>query len=282
MKIGPYTISPLSDGTFKLDGGAMFGIVPKSLWNKTNPSDEENRITLGLNLLLIEGKGKKMLVDTGIGAKFSSKYQEIYGIEQTEINLVRSLKRRGIQPEEITDMILTHLHFDHAGGVTYTDLTGGLHLTFPNATHYLQKENWEWAIHPNDREKKSYLPENIFPIKEMGNLVFVEGEAELYEGISVLVSNGHTRGQQLVKVSDGENTLLYCGDLIPTASHINPPYIMGYDLFPLTMLEEKQRVLSQAVKENWVLFWEHDPFCPAGRIVCTEGRYGLREKLFLS
>ena len=123
MKIGPYTISPLSDGTFKLDGGAMFGIVPKSLWNKTNPSDEENRITLGLNLLLIEGKGKKMLVDTGIGAKFSSKYQEIYGIEQTEINLVRSLKRRGIQPEEITDMILTHLHFDHAGGVTYTDRT---------------------------------------------------------------------------------------------------------------------------------------------------------------
>lgn len=278
MHIGDYEIYSLNTGFFALDGGAMFGVVPKKLWSREHPADDENRIRMALRTLLLKGKDRIILVDTGIGNKFPEKYQQIYGIEHGTPPLYELLAAHGVTPEQVTDVVLTHLHFDHAGGATrYEGET--LVPSFPQARHWIQSRNLEWAYHPTEKDQASYLPENFTPIKEAGLFEVRSGAGEIIPFISSWVSDGHTIGQQLVKVSDGENTLVFCADIIPMASHLKLPYIMGYDLQPLVTLEEKRRILTQAAAENWILVFEHDPEITACRIETTEKGFGIKEVL---
>jgi len=258
MNIGKYKIKIINAGFFALDGGAMFGIIPKPLWNKNNPADESNRIKLSTRLLLIESDKKKILIDTGMGDKWDEKSKRIYAIDQAQNSLFKSLLTENIKPEDITDVILTHLHFDHAGGTTIIE-EGKLAPAFPNAVYHVQKKNFEWGLNPTNRDKGSYIKDNFVPLAEEGVLKLIDGNSDFDEEIEFVTVNGHTFAQQLIKISDSSNTLLYCCDLFPTYSHIRLPYIMGYDLQPLITLQEKKYILNKAVEENWKLFFEHDP-----------------------
>ncbi len=280
MKIGNYDISIIESGYISLDGGAMFGVVPKTLWQKTNPADELNRIVLALRLLLLRSPDGLIIVDTGIGNKLNEKLSKIYNVDHSKYNLHSELQKIGIYPEEVTDVIITHLHFDHVGGATYYD-NGELKLTFPNAVHHMQGEQWHWGTNPSEKDRVSFIRENFLPILEQNKLNELQGPGTLYPGIDLLVMYGHTHGMQLPKIYDSSNTLLYCADLIPTASHIPLPYIMGYDNNPMTTLEEKKRILPQAVAENWIFVFEHDPFRPAGTVELTDKGYKLKEEINL-
>lgn len=257
MKIGKYRLSIIESGNFRLDGGAMFGIIPKPLWQKTNPADDVNRIKLSTRHLLLQSESKKIIIDTGMGDKWDDKMKSIYVIDEN-ISMNSALAQTGIKPEDITDVILTHLHFDHTGGSTLK-VNGKLQPAFPNAKYYVQKQNYEWAINPSDRDKGSYIKENFQPLMEEGVLNFIIGNEKFDDEIEFNVINGHTFGQQMVKVSDDNNTILFCADLMPFYSHIPLPYIMGYDLQPLVTLEEKKKYLKLALEENWKLFFGHDP-----------------------
>ena len=272
MKIGMYDLYPIETGRFALDGGAMFGIVPKPLWCKSNPPDDRNRIELAARALLVVGGGRRILVDNGNGNKFTEKQIDIYRLDTTQYDLTRSLRRHGFTPADITDVLLTHLHFDHAGGSTYRE-NGVLRPTFPNAKYFVQKAHWEQAMHPTEKDRGSFMPDDYLPLLEHGVLEFIDGEAEIFPSVSLVIVNGHTTAQQLPKISDGRKTVLYCCDVFPTTSHIPLPYIMAYDLRPLTTLEEKKKILKQAVDEEWILFFEHDPATAAGTIVKTEKGY---------
>ena len=281
MKIANYNVYTINTGTYALDGGAMFSIVPKTIWNRKNPADERNRIDLALRTLLIVGNGHNILVDVGIGDKFSKKNSEIYKINFTENNLISSLKEHGLSAEDITDIILTHLHFDHAGGATYSR-NGVLKPTFPNATYYVQHENNVLANNPTIKDIGSYRSENIIPLIKSGKLKTISGSVELFPNISMIISNGHTLGQQLVKISDNDNTLVYCADLIPDTSHLPVHYIMSYDLHPLTIMEEKRTFLEKAAGEDWILFFEHDINVEAARIKKTDEKFEIDTKIKLS
>ena len=257
MKIGKYKLSIIESGFFGLDGGAMFGIVPKPLWEKTNPSDEANRIKLSTRHLILESDSRKIIIDTGMGEKWDEKMKSIYAVEEN-VSMQSALDKKGLKVEDITDVILTHLHFDHTGGSTVAN-NGKLEPAFPNAKYYVQKQNYDWGINPSQRDKGSYLIENFKPLFEEGVLNFINGNESFDNEIEFIVINGHTFSQQMVKVSDGSSTILFCADLIPTISHIPLPYIMGYDLQPLVTLEEKKKYLKIAVDENWKLFFGHDP-----------------------
>jgi len=274
MKIGEYELHPIETGRFGLDGGAMFGIVPKPLWSKLNPPDERNRIELAARSLLIAGRGKTILVDNGNGSKFTQKQADIYRLDNTAFDLKRSLALHGCAASDITDVILTHLHFDHAGGSTFFE-NGKLKLTFPKARYHVQKAHWERALHPSEKDRGSFMQDDFIPLHDLGVLELVEGEIELFPDISLLVLNGHTTALQLPKISDGKRTLLYCCDLFPTTSHIPLPYIMAYDLRPLDTLEEKRRILGRALDENWILFFEHDPRVVGCRVKQTERGIGF-------
>ena len=257
MQIGKYKLSIIESGSFGLDGGAMFGIIPKPLWQRTNLPDEANRVRLSTRHLLLESESKKILIDTGMGSKWDDKARNIYAIdENSSMNSV--LAQRGLKTEDITDVILTHLHFDHTGGSTIMK-NGKLEPAFPNAKYYVQKQNFDWARNASDRDKGSYIKENFIPLFEEGVLNFIIGNAKFDDEIEMIVINGHTFGQQMVKISDSSNTILFCADLMPFVSHIPLPYIMGYDLQPLVTLEEKKKYLKMAVDENWRLFFGHDP-----------------------
>ena len=276
MKIGKYKIRVINSGYFSLDGGAMFGIIPKPLWSKNNPADEVNRIKLATRLLLLESGSKKILVDTGMGDKWDEKFKGIYAIDQTQNSLLESLLSAGVKPEDITDVILTHLHFDHAGGTTLIK-DGKLAPTFPNAVYHVQKKNFEWAINPTDRDKGSYIKDNFEPLAKEGMLTLIDGQNSFDDDIHFVIVNGHTFSQQLIKISDSSNTLLYCCDLFPTYSHIKLPYIMGYDLQPLITLQEKKYILNKAEEENWKLFFEHDPNYAYATVKSTEKGFILDE-----
>lgn len=274
MKIGAYDIHAIETGRFGLDGGAMFGIVPKPLWSKANPPDDRNRIELAARALLIRGNGKTILVDNGNGTKFSDKLIDIYRLDTSRYDLIRSLAEHGLNPDDVTDVLLTHLHFDHAGGSTCRD-NGRVRPTFRNAKYYVQRAHWDQAVNPTEKDRGSFMPDDFMPLKEHGVLEFVDGEGELFPGIEVLVMNGHTAAQQLPKISDGTKTLLYCCDLFPTTSHIHLPYIMAYDLRPLVTLEEKKKILQDALDEGWLLFFEHDPKTIAGTVKATDRGFAL-------
>jgi len=257
MKIGKYKLSIIESGFFSLDGGAMFGIIPKQLWQKTNTPDEINRVRLATRHLILESESKKIIIDTGMGNKWDEKFRNIYAIDE-KLSLNSSLALNGLEAEQITDVILTHLHFDHIGGST-ASINGKLETAFPNAKYYVQKQNFDWAMNPADRDKGSYIKENFQPLFEAGLLNFINGNEMFDDEVEFIVINGHTFGQQMVKISDGINTFLFCADLMPFVSHIPLPYIMGYDLQPLVTLEEKKKYLKLALDENWKLFFGHDP-----------------------
>ncbi len=277
MKIGKYTLHTINSGFFALDGGAMFGIIPKPLWQKTNPPDEVNRIKLATRNLLLTTGNRKILIDTGMGDKWDEKSKNIYAVDQTN-SLEGSLNKLNLKPEDITDVLLTHIHFDHTGGSTMI-VNGKLVPTFPNAKYYVQKKNYEWAVKPSDRDKGSYIKDNFQPLMDEGVLNFIDGEEKFDDEIEFVIINGHTFAQQLIKISDSSNTILYCGDLFPTTSHIPIPYVMGYDLQPLVTVEEKKKILVKAIDENWKIFFEHDPEIAIATVMKDDKGYKVKDKM---
>lgn len=277
-----YTINT---GYFKLDGGAMFGVVPKSIWNKINPADENNLCSWALRCLLIEDEDRLILVDNGNGDKQDAKFFSYYHLHGDD-TLDKSLAKYGFHRNDITDVFLTHLHFDHCGG---TIIREGDKLVpgFKNARMWSNAEHWEWAVNPNDREKASFLKENILPIKESGRLEFVEvakpagnrlAETAFTGNISVRFVNGHTQAMMLPQVKYKHKTIVFMADLLPSHGHIPLPYIMGYDMFPLTTLNEKKSFLKEAVENDYILFFEHDPVYECCSLQQTEK--GTRPKEF--
>ena len=278
MQIGKYKLYSIQTGLIRLDGGAMFGVVPKPLWSRTNPADEQNRIDMCMRALLIVSDGKKILVDNGAGYKMSKKLNEIYGINYSEFSLEKSLSAHGFSTSDITDVILTHLHFDHCGGSTYRDAEGKLQLTFPNATYHVQNKHWEWANNPTERDKASFFDENFKLIEEMKRLNLFYGNHKFDDQINLITINGHTPNQQMVQITDGNKTLLYAADLLPMTTHINIPYIMGYDLYPITTLDEKKKYLPMIASEKWFVFFEHDPFTEVCMLNRTSMRFEMIER----
>ena len=258
----------------------MFGSIPKTVWSMTNPADDRNRIELALRVLLISSESRKILVDSGAGHILSPKWQEIYGLDYSRHNLRGALARLGVKPEDVTDVVLTHLHFDHAGGVTeYTD--HGLGLTFPRARHFIQQRHWQWACHPSEKDRASFVQDTLQTLKSSDQVQILEGACELYPGLHLMLSDGHTPGLQMVRIEDSSRVLLYPSDLLPTASHLPLHFIMGYDLHPLTTLEEKRSALSQACEAEWVIALEHDPCHEAIRIRRGAKHFELQESLAL-
>jgi len=250
-------------GNFKLDGGAMFGVVPKTIWQKTNPADKNNLVKVSSRSLLVENGNRLILIDTGMGNKQSEKFFNYYNL-WGEFSLEKSLKEKGFHPDEITDVFLTHLHFDHCGGAILKTREGNFIPAFRNATFWSHKNHWKWATKPNPREKASFLSENIHPIKENGQLNLLEGDDFILEnsplGFDIILVNGHTEKQMLPLIRYKKRTIVFSADLIPTVGHLPLAYVMGYDTRPLISLEEKDRLLKLAYEKKFLLFMEHDPF----------------------
>ena len=256
------TIYPLNTGYFKLDGGAMFGVVPKSLWTRTNPADENNMCSWAMRSMLIEDGDRLMLIDCGIGDKQSEKFFSYYYLFG-EDSLIPNLKKLGFSPDDITDVFLTHLHFDHCGGaVKWNASRTGFELVFKNATYWSTEKHWEWAVRPNAREKASFLSENILPIEESGQLKFIERTSDFtknaFPNMDVLFVDGHTESQMIPHIHYKGKTVVFMADLLPSTGHIPLPYVMGYDTRPLLTLDEKGKFLNRAAEEEFVLFLEHD------------------------
>jgi len=279
LRIGDFDISTIETGYVSLDGGAMFGVIPKTLWKRTNPADDLNRIILAMRLMLIRYKDRIIITDTGVGKKMDEKLAKIYNVDHSKYDLLSAIRNAGIKTEEVTDVILTHLHFDHVGGSTYYDDNNNLQLTFPNAQHHVQKIQWEWALNPSEKDGASFMKENFLPIQKHNKINLIDGAGELFPGLELLLFNGHSPSMQAIKISDEKNTLLYCADIFPTSSHIPIPYIMGYDIQPMTTLQEKKNLLPKAFEEEWTLLFEHDPYNVAGKLELTEKGYRLGQKL---
>jgi glyoxylase-like metal-dependent hydrolase (beta-lactamase superfamily II) len=272
ITLGHIEIFGLRDGFFYLDGGAMFGVVPKPLWVKLFPADESNRIQMGLNSLVIKTQKELILVDTGVGSLIPPQFYEYYAIERKP-DLLGSLRKIGFSPGEITFVINTHLHFDHCGGNTYKTPQGEIVPTFSNAEYIIQKGEWEYALSPHLRDKVSYFSDNFLPLKEHGKLRLVDGDTEITNGVSVELMPGHTSFHQGVRVRSGAETLVFFGDMVPTSAHLGLGYIASYDLFPVTTLETKVAFFEKAVKENWIIAFDHDPVHYFGRIGKVKDKY---------
>lgn len=281
IEFGNFELYPVEAGRIKLDGGAMFGVVPKTLWSKQIPADDKNRIQMGMRCLLIKSNetGKIYLVDNGSGDKFNEKMASIYGLDYEHSNLISSLKKCGVTPADITDMVFTHLHFDHCGGTTTYNEGGELKEIFPNATYHVNKRHWKTATQPNAREKASFFPENINPIKNSGRLNLVDDHHKFEPGFNTLPMDGHTEGQQLPVFTNKDMKIIYVADLIPTHAHIPLPWIMGYDMKPIQTLNEKESFLHQAAEKNWYLFLEHDAEHEIVTVQSENGKYMLKDSL---
>ncbi len=274
----------IETGRFALDGGAMFGVVPKSIWERTNPADNRNLIPMAMRALLVEDGGRLILIDNGLGHKYDQKFAQLYNIDHSSASLDLSLSRAGFSRGDITDIFLTHLHFDHCGGSTEWDVVEEKStLVFPDAIHWIQKTHLDWALHPNPREKASFFDDNIAPLVQSSNLRLLTGETELFPGFQVKVINGHTEGQQLPLITYKEKKILYAADLFPTHGHIPLPFVMGYDTRPLLTLSERESILPWLAKEEVVLFFEHDPQVECGTVLADDkGKYRIWEKFLLS
>jgi glyoxylase-like metal-dependent hydrolase (beta-lactamase superfamily II) len=265
MKFGGYECDSIEFGNFFLDGGAMFGVVPKILWERKIQADEKNFIPMKARSLLIRGNGKNILVDTGPGRKLSEKMKKQYGIDDFSTDANEALSKYGLSCDDITDIIITHLHFDHAGGSTIIE-NGNAVPAFKNAKYYLQKSQFEAAINPGPGETSNYAKEDFMPLEESGVLKMLSGGPMFSEGIEIIVTNGHTTGQQHTLITGESASLFFCADLIPTSAHILLSWRAAYDNYPLTIMKEKEEILSRAIKDNWILFFEHDPFIAAATI----------------
>jgi glyoxylase-like metal-dependent hydrolase (beta-lactamase superfamily II) len=277
----------INTGHFKLDGGAMFGVVPKSIWNKLNPADENNLCSWALRCLLIEDEGRLILIDNGMGDKQDAKFFGHYYLHGND-TLDKSLAQHGFTRADITDVFLTHLHFDHCGGSIVRE-GDKLLPAFKNATYWSNENHWKWATQPNDREKASFLKDNILPIEQSGQLKFIELNVQpttpgilthhrtpITDHLSLLIANGHTDAMMLPVIQYKEKIIVYMADLLPAVAHIPLPYIMGYDMFPLTTLNEKKQFLTAALQNDFILFFEHDPVNECCTLQMTER--GIRQK----
>lgn len=273
----------INTGYFKLDGGAMFGVVPKSLWQRTNPADENNLCTWAMRCLLIEDGDKLILIDTGIGNKQDAKFLAHYYLHGND-SLAQSLRSLGFDFTDVTDVFLTHLHFDHCGGaVQYTPDRTKFALTFPNATYWTNAEHYQWATQPNAREKASFLKENILPIAESGHLQFINPQLPSpFSQFDILYVDGHTDKMMLPVIPVNGRQLVYVADLLPSVGHLPLPYVMGYDTRPLLTLQEKEQFLNQAAAEQYVLFFEHDPYQECCTVKPTEKGVRIDEAFTLA
>tara|TARA_B110000037_G_scaffold116806_1_gene134070 strand:- start:36052 stop:36906 length:855 start_codon:yes stop_codon:yes gene_type:complete len=277
----------INTGRFKLDGGAMFGVVPKSIWQRTNPADNNNMCSWALRCLLIEDEDRLTLIDTGMGNKQNDKFFGYYYLHGNE-SLDFSLNELGFNRKDITDVFLTHLHFDHCGGaIELNKSNGSIHPTFENAKYWSNKDHWQWAINPNPREKASFLKENINPIEATGQLNFLELPENNFLnisdlGFSILFADGHTDKQMIPHIHYKGHTLVFCADLLPSTGHIPLPYVMGYDTRPLLTIKEKASFLNTAAENKYVLFFEHDNYTECCTVKHTEKGVGLNEKFSLS
>jgi glyoxylase-like metal-dependent hydrolase (beta-lactamase superfamily II) len=264
LKIGDFQISVVTDGTFWLDGGTMFGVVPKAIWGRLIPADDENRIELGLNCLLVRSPRHITLVDAGIGRDFSPRKMAIYRID-TRTNLVMELAGKGVQPQDVDRVILTHLHFDHAGWCTH-EVYGRFVPTFPKARYVVQAAAWQDAHNPSELMRGGYMVERLEPLKEHGRLDLVDGETDLGEGIAVIPTPAHARGHQCVRVTSGVQTIFCPGDIIPTRHHLRLAYVMAYDRDPEGVVEMKSSIMQDALTGGWIIFFTHDPKHPFARL----------------
>jgi len=270
-------LTPIETGNLKLDGGAMFGVVPKVMWQKVYPADENNLSNWAMRCLLIEDGDRKILIDNGIGNKQDEKFLSHYYLNGDD-TLENSLNNAGLKPEDITDMVLTHMHFDHCGGsVKWNEDKTGFELAFPNATYWVSKKQYQWATHPNRREKASFLKENILPIEESGHLKLIEEEAEYIPGITFKLYDGHTDGQIIPHIKYNGKTVVFMADLMPSAAHIPMPWIMAYDTRPLQTLKDRERFFEEAVAGDYILFFEHDLYHEASKLQVTPKGVRMKE-----
>jgi glyoxylase-like metal-dependent hydrolase (beta-lactamase superfamily II) len=260
----------------------MFGVVPRVLWEKKLPSDAQHRVPLATRCLLIRTGARTILVDAGLGEQWSEKERGLYGIGASQPGVDAELARVGLTRGDVTDVILTHLHFDHSGGAVMRTAEGEEQLAFPNATYHLQRRHWAWAHHPSERDRASFRPETFRALSQSGRLHLLEGETELFPGVHTLLSEGHTVGLQLVRVESDDGWLTFCADLIPTSAHLAPAWGMAYDLYPLTVIEEKKMLVAEALEDHGILFFEHDPFLPACRVREERGEVVVAERVSLS
>jgi len=261
-------IHTIECGNFMLDGGAMFGVVPKTLWEKQYPANEKNLCNLSTRCLLVEEDDRKILIDCGLGNKQSAKFFGYYYLNGDD-SLEKSLNQVGVKPDDITDVILTHLHFDHCGGAVKRD-GDSLKPYFPNAYYYVSKEHWKWAQHPNKREKASFFAENIYPLEDAGKLRYIHNNGKLTDHVTIKTYDGHTQGLSVPHISYNGKTLVYLSDLIPTSAHINVTWVCGFDVQPLKSLEEKESFLTEAYENNYYLIFEHDLYTEACTLEMTE------------
>jgi len=272
VQFGDYRVEVVPGGEFHLDGGAMFGVVPRALWRRVAPPDEENRVTLNANCLFVEAAGERVLVETGMGDKWSPRQAEMYGVSPGA-SLAESLHARtGCRPEDVSIVVNTHLHFDHAGGNTRLDALGNAVPAFPNARYFVSRAEYEHAESPHERDRASYLPENWRPLAESGQLELKDDNYEVVPGLNLETVPGHSRTMQCVRLERGGRTLYGFADLVPMRAHVPLAWVMGYDLYPVETVEAKRRLLPQAAREGWLCLFYHDPAEPLARVVEEDGK----------
>lgn len=267
----------ISDGVMKIDGGSMFGLVPKVAWESCVTTDRKNRMSLGLNCLLLQVSGKNVLVDTGVGCKEEDLYDDsIASVGMSHGRLIKGLKGVNLSPKDIDAVILSHLHFDHSGGCTHWDRSGEIVTTYPNAKHYVQRASWEEACHPSSRCPAVHKPMNFMPLEEHGQLELLDGDTEIIPGLNVIVTGGHAPGHQMVMFTHGGERIVYLGDLVPTPYHLNPAVISAFDSSPEVTLERKQEVLAEAQRQDWLLVFSHGHEIKAGYLERRSEKMCLR------
>lgn len=271
MKFGKFELSIIRESVFKLDGGAMFGVVPKTLWGKVSPADDLNRVVLACNLLLIDTGSHRVLIETGMGDRWSDKERERYGLE-TLVSPRHTLDQVGLKPEDIDFVIISHLHFDHAGGATSV-IDGVIKPTYPRAKYVVQKGEWEFAFKANARAKASYRADDFVPLQEHGQILMVDGDHEVCPGVHVRITGGHTSHHQVVYFESAGEKGVYFADIMPTKSHLSPPWVMGYDHYPLVSCDVKSEYLAKAAAEDWLVVFDHEPGIPWGKVRVEGNRF---------
>lgn len=271
MTFGDFELISVCDAYFHLDGGAMFGVVAKPLWERRAPADARNRITLGMRPLVVRAHGRTMLIDAGIGEKMDPKNTDIYGIRRDR-PLEATLAGVGVDTRDVDVVLASHLHFDHAGGFTHHDAGGQLRPTFPRAEYVIRRGEWDDATHPHERNRASYLPENYVPLQQAGVVRFMEADGDVMPGVRALRTGGHTKHHTIIRIESGGRTAVFVADLIPTTAHVDVPWIMAYDLYPMETLDYKRAFVREAIDREYLIFFEHDPQIAAGVIRERHGR----------